>query len=83
MRRNDLDIYTDTPRTRTGAKDTQNDEYLTWSQIFEKVDELLGEDVPRQRHHKFPWAKGEYREKTVEILQNGARRINMNWNWGE
>lgn len=64
-------------------KDVKYDDHLTWSQIYEKIDELLGEDAPRQRHHKFPWAKGEHKEKMVEILQHGARRINMNWNWGE
>lgn len=59
----------------------QKDDYLTWSEIYAKVDELLGADTPRQRYHKFPWAKNEYKEKTVEILPHGARRINMNWNW--
>lgn len=57
------------------------DDYLTWSQIYEKIDELLGEDVLRQRQHRFTRAKGDHNKKTVEILQHGARRIKMNWNW--
>lgn len=59
------------------------DEVMTWSQIYDRIDELLSEDEPRQRYFKFPWAKKEYKEKTVEILHHGARRINMNWNWDE
>jgi hypothetical protein len=65
------------------VKDMQHDVEMTWDQIYEKIDELLGDDVPRQQVHKFPWARAEYKKKTVEFLPNGARVIKMNWNWAE
>ena len=59
---------------------------LTMDQINAAIDAILSEEKLRLRNLKFPPERrnrSENRKGTVEILPHGARRITMNWDYGE
>ena len=65
---------------------TQSDFVLTWDQINAAIDAILAEEKLRLRNLKFPPERRNRSERskgTVEILPHGARRITMNWDYGE